>query len=334
MDIVDMYDHYTVGDTAAHVPIPATSSKMHSSGLNLPPSDCFVFVHGWRMEPWERRRFAETAYKRLWWFGFRDRFVFFSWPTEYVNSSLVLTQPNNFNNSEWQAWSSGVPLKALLLDLKADPNNLRVMVFAHSMGNVAVGEALRLLTDSGNAETVDKYVAMQGAIPAHTYDQNAETVPVVLNPAIPNRYKDFWPLSTIPKTYACYFDGGNAARDYINWFNRVDYALDKWTINQSLKPIASQFYYDTVGQHFMQYSTVLNLPPDQYAVFSQALPAVCWALGAQPGVNGSFSTGLERDLHSVDLFDGTSSDHSAQFNSNIQKRLTFWRALLAAFKTL
>ena len=42
-----------------------------------------LFVHGWNMETWEKDRFAETAFKRLYWQGYQGRFGEFRWPTDY-----------------------------------------------------------------------------------------------------------------------------------------------------------------------------------------------------------------------------------------------------------
>ena len=46
--------------------------------------DYILFVHGWRMKPYEKTFFAETAYKRLWWNGYKGRFGVYHWPTEWV----------------------------------------------------------------------------------------------------------------------------------------------------------------------------------------------------------------------------------------------------------
>ena len=48
----------------------------------------------------------------------------------------------------------------------------QVQLSAHSMGNIAAGEALRQATTT----LVQTYTAFQGSVPAHTYDPNAPTL--------------------------------------------------------------------------------------------------------------------------------------------------------------
>jgi hypothetical protein len=69
---------------------------------------------------------VETAFKRLWWQGCRRRITFFDWPCQYYRSRIavwnVLTDPRNFDNSEYLGWQSGAALATLMEELNADGN--------------------------------------------------------------------------------------------------------------------------------------------------------------------------------------------------------------------
>ena len=47
------------------------------------------------MESWEKDRFAESAFKRLYWQGYQGRFGVFRWPTDYgfKGISSLATEP-------------------------------------------------------------------------------------------------------------------------------------------------------------------------------------------------------------------------------------------------
>jgi hypothetical protein len=82
----DLYEHWTVGDNTNTdwTQIPAYPSRTADSGTYPAPQsasdmDYIVLAHGWRMQPWERRAFASTAYKRIWQLGYKGRFLLYSW---------------------------------------------------------------------------------------------------------------------------------------------------------------------------------------------------------------------------------------------------------------
>jgi len=74
-DIAMLYPHYTVGDSANQEvePVAHEINGYQYPGLALPghEEEFILFVHGWRLQPWERRAFAETAFKRLYWQGYK-----------------------------------------------------------------------------------------------------------------------------------------------------------------------------------------------------------------------------------------------------------------------
>jgi pimeloyl-ACP methyl ester carboxylesterase len=243
VDIKQMYERWTVGDQLKNAPntnaIPATEDlPLGTPAFQYPhPQDTntpyILFVHGWNMTTEDKERFAETAFKRLYWQGYHGRFGLFRWPTgnNFKGIISLATNPNeadNYDLSEYNAWLSGVGLLNKLNDLnRTYPGH--VYLLAHSMGNVVAGEALRL---AGNNQVVNTYVASQAAVPAHTYD-----------PTVANYSFSYSPWSSSAKTpniYGNWFSGNNGggAGQVISFFNINDFALQRsvWQLNQLFKP--------------------------------------------------------------------------------------------------
>jgi pimeloyl-ACP methyl ester carboxylesterase len=335
-DIKQMYERWTVGDDANTTPMSAAVKA--TDGLQVdasafqytPPTDTntpyILFVHGWNMETWEKDRFAETAFKRLYWQGYQGRFGEFRWPTAFdFTGSLsdLIFDPKNYDNSEFNAWYSGYGLLSKLNDLNAEyPGNVYLM--AHSMGNVVAGEALRL---TGTNQVVNTYVAMQGAVPAHCYDTNAatRTIPYPFDSGTPNRYAHYY-TDTSPN----YFNGSAGAGTYVNFFNTNDYALGYWQTDQNLKPDTG-FSYS--GTNFFAGGSEIDFPSATYEIFAYADEARCYALGAQANVGGVFSISKQLDLFAAPYnFGRLHVGHSLQFRLDYPQSTLFWNTLLSKMK--
>ncbi len=360
--VTSLYEHWTVGDnttTEWNQIQPVATNTLDSAVFGKPRTmddlDYILFVHGWRMQPWERRAFASTAYKRLWHQNYKGRFGFFSWPTDWLNLNVdwyspstwattfygVVSDMQNFDRSEQRAWNSGHALLRLLEKLnRTEPPN-RVRLTAHSMGNVAVGEALRQATDSGVKGYINTYVALQGALASHCYDSNA---PVrALNAILGanndsgtfNLYRYFWQQASLPPSYTTwkpYLYDVNAAGAMVNYVNPVDAALNSWRYDQDTKPDLG-WYYDQYG--FGQYVSLRKLDyyNDRYEIFSRIAEARCFAMGAQTNLAGPFQLN-QVNLQSTFGFQNNSYEHSAEFNSTIQRRTAFWNRILTSMQIL
>jgi pimeloyl-ACP methyl ester carboxylesterase len=303
-----MYERYTAGENPNVPPLSAATNGVEglppytpAFQYTLPPdtnTPYILFVHGWNQQTWEKDRYAEAAYKRLYWQGYQGRFGSFRWPTGNgfdASFSDILTDARNYDNSEFQAWQSATGLTNLLTKLNAEyPGHVYLM--AHSMGNVVAGEALR----RANSQLVNTYVAMQGAVPSHAYDPSATTR--VLGPlgsldsGTPNCYAVYY-ASGAP----CYFDASAGAGAYVNFYNTNDYALDKWQIDQNWKPdnaktpgyhySSSSGFYKIIGAQTNS-TTYLSFPTNTFEIFAYGDEARCFALGAQAGVSGAFDGNL------------------------------------------
>ncbi len=140
-------------------------------------ADNIVFVHGWNMPDQPRndwkKAYADTAFKRLYWQGFRGNFYAFDWPTfadaegPRFGGAAGAAANLTYNPSEFQAYRSGRALKNFLANLDG-----KTHLLAHSMGNVVAAEALRLWSLESNQPLVETYVAMEAAISAGVYGEN------------------------------------------------------------------------------------------------------------------------------------------------------------------
>ena len=340
-DIKNMYERWTVGDNPKVAPtntaqlaandLPDPTQPPFQYALNTDTNTPYIlFVHGWNLPTWGKDRFAETAYKRLYWQGYQGRFGLFRWPTLYDfpagEMSWQAWNPDNFDTSEFQAWKSGAGLQKLLVQLNnAYPRQVRM--FSHSHGNIAVGEALRT-----NVTLVQTYVAMQAAVPSHAYDTSTTT-----------RSLGIWDSGTLERTAMywtngapCYFNSSAGATNFVNFFNPGDWALGWWLTDQNLKPDYGYSWSSGInGIELYFYSTSpyssreLYFPQDTYEIFSYITEARCYAVGQQEGLGGVFRPLREIDLSQAPYNFGTTHKyHSGEFRSDNASRAPFWNAVL------
>jgi hypothetical protein len=370
VDIKQMYERWTVGDNLNNA--PATTASLATENLPVdasafqysPPQDTntpyILFVHGWNMESWEKDRFAETAFKRLYWQGYQGRFGEFRWPTGSGftgDFSQIYNDPqekDNFDNSEYNAWLSGAGLLNKLNDLNAEYSG-HVYMLAHSMGNVVAGEALRL-TDTN--QVVNTYVASQAAVTAHTYDDTISDysfeVPINV-PGLGIVNVNFGPKT--PNIYGDWFAGNNGggAEHVISLYNTNDYALSQlhWQLDQLFKPdtlvaeSGSLWNYGYSGStndpapwnHFFKTNTVsttvnfdiVGSLPNRYEVMAYAAQSYTTALGATPGVTNLASLNLPTIWPSPDPLDNNYASHffhSAEFRGDSVWEWKYWNTLL------
>jgi len=270
LDIKDMYERWTVGDGAGTDPeglaqlttraqpsgyAPQGHSRPFAYSASDPEEKKYIlYVHGWNMKPEEKDQFAETAYKRLFWQGYKGRFGVFAWPTTYGFGALLtddkkwkngvngiysaVSDPTNYDRGEWSAWRSALGLERQLIRLSRDYPG-QVYLLAHSMGNVVAGEALRMVAQGNRGALVNTYVASQGALPAHCYQGNLSAPLEAQIPAevLVRMFDGGYPQT--PNVYGDWL-ASNAAGvgRRVNFYNVNDYALwqDVWQLNQYLKP--------------------------------------------------------------------------------------------------
>ncbi len=302
-----------------------------------------VFIHGWRMGAWDWFSFSSTMFKRLWWQGYQGRFAALRWPTRDANTELFPQMGYiTYNRSERIAFKSGTGAAAYLNDLRSRFPNYTISGSSHSMGGIVAMQTLKQLAAAGQ-QPVDNWVLMQAAVPAQCFDTNAPNFQMFLNGEA---------VAPTPNVYRNYAAGiTNALRPggkIANFFNPDDFALWNWQLNQAfyvasllgnggttMKPNAF-FGYSTDGANSLLstnawnqsfYSIIYggyygNGPTRAITDPLELMPFVArprgLAVGASPNVHGQIQ-GQQLDLESQLGFGAESSDHSGQFNRNIQE---------------
>lgn len=295
-----------------------SSSATFAAPTKDEEKDYVLYVHGYNMAEFEKQRWVETTYKRLYWLGYKGRVGGFSWP-------CAQSAPQ-FDPSEEKAWQSAAQLKAHLANLKAQ--GYRVHVLAHSQGNVVMGEALRQ-AGAGSA-LVRTYIASQAAVAASCYKEN---VPLMPDPGqeTPDVY------GTYPPTSLPYFDGSamsGATSRYVNFYNPVDYALTSasgngfsWETDQRWKPTVPFLYLTGFQELTLLGFKTLTFPDDRFRIFSYAAEAKSKALGVMPtgGVFTSFT-----NLESNQQYGPEHIYHSGQFRASMATRYRYWQGVMTA----
>jgi hypothetical protein len=306
-NIKKRYEHWSAGNenggTPLNQPVRLTGTlfKNVNGGRVMSDKSCLVFIHGWNMETWEKERYAETAFKRLWWMGFDGDLALFSWPcTNGLNSNLdVIKSPTNYDLGEYVAWQSAECLRLLLEDLRVRYSG-QVYLLAHSMGNIVASEALRLQTLKQGGALAKVYFASQAALSAHCYDgtlnENSESKYAVIwncplpkldwlgkfnfGPDTPNVYRSWFadllnkPSPVVP-----------VVGKIFNLYNQNDWALsdDIWCYNQITKP-------DWIDRPYQlwHYDYIKNTPKKTEEPFAQGfersqgrnIQALTWGLAS------------------------------------------------------
>jgi hypothetical protein len=285
--------------------------QMYDSGSGAEANQYILFVHGMGMSDGadgSKVHFANTAYKRLWWQGYKGHFGAFEWPC------LGFTA---YDQSEYNAWQSATALKDKLDDLNSSYSG-NVYLFAHSQGNVVAGEALRL------GATVNDYVACQGAVSAHAYSPGTPNWPPLFGTnSTPDDY------AVYPPTGVNYFNSVSNSR--ANFFNVNDWALGKWVFDQKLKPDIGYDYWNT---NYWNGSTLLTYTNDTYKIFAYCVQSRSYALGATSGVGGFGNV----DLMGLWLGDPFGRHrykehcwHSGEFLFSTVEQWNWWGSLMDSF---
>jgi len=333
-DIKSMYEQIHIDDVSDDTPNTLTATYKTDVTLASDESEAkqlIVFVHGWRMGQWDYYSFSETMFKRLWWQGYQGRFASLRWRTlSHDDYWLPLADFASYNKSEFRAHQSGSAAANYLNWLRGRFPDYTISVCAHSMGNIVMMQALKADLAAGRQD-IDNYVLMQAAVPAHCYDTTLPDYPPFVAAEAG---------SPTPDTYRGYPGAISEALrgQIVNFFNTNDYALATgailgksvcWDGNElSYKP--DTLYYVTSGTNAWKSGFPSRLLTDPREIMSFAARPRSKAVGAQPGVGGVISTIYEVDLTAQFNFRSDKTEHSAEFNWNIQALWPFYHTLLTS----
>jgi pimeloyl-ACP methyl ester carboxylesterase len=346
-DIKELYEITVVSNVQQHWPEMVQENRvsgfqvLHSPDPTLNTAEeMVIFVHGWRMSEWGFLNFSETLFKRLYWQGFQGRFATLGWPTRSADTDPFFHLDfATYNRSEYVAFKSASGTAAYLNHLRNRFPDYTISVCAHSMGNIVMMETLKQLADQGKAP-IDNYVLMEAAVPAQCYDPTVANLPTLM---------DTEQKVPTPDTYRNYAAGITRALRgggrLVNFFNRLDFALNTWVVNQNLhvphtngpvtmKPNTFLGYYtdgtnnllrtNSWNQDFLSilYGGYYDGPSRAVTNLLEVMPFVSrprgLTVGAQGGTRGMVSA--ELNLETQLGFSDKSYDHSGQFNRNIQEQ--------------
>lgn len=353
------YDKYVLDIQDYDDDIPDNQAYLDSAaGYSGDPNsnDYILFVHGWNWNMWEKKRYTETMFKRLWWQGYKGKMGVFIWPCrQLISWDELFIILEEYDKSEIRAFRSAQMLLPILDDLK-NSKSKKVHIFAHSQGNMVVGEALK----QAPGGIVDSYIAAQAALPGHCYDQGADPMTNKLE-----RNSGIWTNYETPNVYAYYHSGQAPDQPYFgdnykkvgkmfNYFNRMDWVLGLWMWDQRAKPDihyhykdkdgdidtynpnsedpknGDRFYYDTLipGDE----RTLTFEGDDVYMILARCAEARSLALG-QTGENEkpvNFKDVLNLELAPLEYQSDVYS-HSREFRSDIVMEWPFWEQLKIDF---
>lgn len=344
--------------------------KMYTSSednmlTGAPPGETqqtLAFVHGWNMSPEGSRNYAETMFKRLWHRGYKGRFAYYRWNTDWssswqwlpVGGSAIDAYLAEYNNSEFEAWTQGAPALKTFVEQELPANHTN-NIAAHSMGNIVTSEALRL------GMAVNNYALMQAAVPAACYDARDEvrwtnqyshsvTLGVIPTPISLTMWNNYSPdddedAATRALAYRGVFT--NVSGNLVSFVLQSDYATSiAWEVNNNLMKPPSAFVpnyiynrtadtgqklrrYSNLGTSFEYYITNRH-EAMSYACNTWGKAAGAW--GATAGVigpNATVNLGTpDYQLPGEAQNTGFGEQHSGQFNANIQSLKLFYDTLM------
>jgi hypothetical protein len=350
-DVYKVYQNDPTNRTKWEADIASNAVQVQTVTAYTPEADKYLLlVHGWNVSPDEKASFAQSAFKRLWWQKYKGRFGFFNWPTlyDYPNASTLL---HNYDDSEMIAWLSSTALARLMENLNSS-GHLRV--WAHSMGNVVMGEGLRKYSGANKIKT---YVATQAAVSGEAYDQGAPATTFgwlgFYGPDTP-RINAYWPSGNTSTTNQPLLSGNAAKVDNMcNYFNALDWALDWWEFNNRRKPDDGFGYGFDYGGSITNYDITESATPtnrfcrwagqwfdiegleiipetnlvERYQVFAYCEESRTKALGqASNAVFNAKNWNLETDPNLK--YESTHYSHSKEFRSNLPDQRKYYEYLM------
>ena len=344
----------------------SSTNNMFAGALPSESQQTLAFVHGWNMSLEGSRNYAETMFKRLWHRGFKGRFAYFRWNTDWssswqwlpVGGSAIDAHLAEYNNSEFEAWTQGAPALKTFVEQEL-PANHTINIAAHSMGNIVASEALRL------GMAVNNYALMQAAVPAACYDADEARIrrtsqeTHTAGPLIYQMWDSPTPdedddASTQALAYRGTFQGISTNANLISFYLSEDYATSfAWEINNDqTKPpmwngeqgnasLCFNYEYNpqgNPGQKLWMFAVSALYPTYYITNKHEAMAYACRTWGKAAGAWGATAGAISANA-SVNLGDqdfqlpdqtktGFGEDHSGQFNANIQSLKPFYDELI------
>jgi len=367
LDVREMYQRARIVNSAEQISHPWIDDSPPAQTWvwdpwNWPPSEdpdaepvTAVFVHGWRLKYMDFMNWSDTSYKRLWHQGFKGKFYSFRWATysgdnnglpygldEQMEGTKFPPGGTTYNASEYRAWLCGPQLASFVNQL---PNPGRRSLFAHSMGNVIAGAALR------SGMSVQRYALCNAAVATMCYDPD----PVLRNNPNGTPWNNLFfgltPHATPDTDSDADIRGSYGLENKFNEENEMpwifnfglpeDTALNSWVLNNlHFKPDGGP------GGHHYRYEHYPQPPNLTYKLFQAAVGQNPRKITSQPEAMGYVTKSLTRpagldlrvrgsiqDSHNMSSWGpganhaGFGEVHSAQWRWPYQATHLFWNRL-------
>jgi hypothetical protein len=325
-DVRDFYERAVITNNMSGAKSNWTSSveivqQATASALG-DDTNLIVLVHGINVRPWDCLQQGDTVFKRLYWAGFRGKFVSVEWPCNLLTPIPNPLSPAVFNDSELQGYKASTALTNYLGQLRARFPGYRLNILAHSQGNTVVSEAIKR-----GFTSFDTYILTQGALPDSAYDVNA---PIDYDIAA---YED---SRITPEWQPMGYHGiyTNFTGNIVNFYNPLDPVLDWWVRDQKLlKPSlyfdTSYYFYNGTNSYFdppFSANYLVTDPEESRANVSRSRTLPVGQSGPE-SAHGVIQSAF--DLHARFNFSNTSfDDHSAQWAWPIQTTLPYYIQIL------
>ena len=288
-----------------------------------------IYVHGWRMTYAETMTWADTSYKRLWHQGFKGKFYSFRWATYSTDTVNPYTDYFTYNPSEYRAWLCGPALASFVNGLPQSSRNKRI--FAHSMGNVTTGAALR------EGMIVENYSLCNAAMSASAYDtdlalrkdQDGNDLSEIGDRKTPDTDPD--PAYRAAFGLQDKFNNASFPRMF-SFGLPSDSSLASWTYgNKSWKPEERLGYYYSFPPYNRPtwFNRIVTSLPEAMGYVTKSLTRTAGA--------DLRTRGIITDCQNMNDWTqvggnhgGFDSEHSAEWKWNYQSTNLFWKRLVTA----
>lgn len=286
-------------------------------------TNLIVMVHGINVGDWDWQSQSDTIFKRLYWAGYRGKFMTVKWPCDYLTPPQPVTF-DVFNLSEANAYKASTALTTYLNQLRSRFPGYRLNLFVHSQGNAVVSEAIK------NGAPFDTYILTQGAISDGAYDVNATNYPAFVNQEVGTHITPEWQ----PMGYRGVYTNANFTGKIVNFYNPQDGVLAIWQTDQIDDKPSGYYSYDGTNCWYTDFFFISHLVTD----FQETRSMVSRSRSLSVGQSGPASAhGVIQsavDLNANFGFNSDISEHSAQWTRPIQTSLPYYNQLLLQIKPL
>jgi hypothetical protein len=266
---------------------------------------------------------ADTTFKRLYRLGYKGRFYAFHWPTfngenNGINpADLFVPGGTTYNPSEYRAWLSGPALASFVNSLPGSNKYL----MAHSMGNVVAGSGLRA------GMRITRYALCNAAVAAMAYDQNI----VDFNYETPDTDSD----QPTRATFGLANKLNPSGTKLINFGLPADFALDQWNANNEFfKPqprVSANYFYRPLNSPGRKLTYEGLVTVRVVTSVAEAIGYVTQSRSAAEGTKQSISGSINAVVNMGSGGFGFGTEHSAEWEFNMQRTYPFWREILHQF---